>query len=363
MLHCYTRPLIPCLLLVCGVTAASYGQVSQLPASILTDPDPTPQKATIDQFDDYWMKKLMGSDPTGWSQARSEMTQVVGKPDDTAGFLDVYATELSKSMKKLARSPEVHSRLNSAIIVAKVAAKVANKDLAETTEIFLHDNSDAVVLWGMESAKFVVPALLHSTNETLASKVAQEVVQAAKDHLSAATTEEAYRTVLLDAKLGTPERGDKELIGLSSRTISDFLPQPTAMYAWRIKLYDQSQPPPQALADKWGTSFFIKQAVWAAQTPKQQMQTLGLMLALLKGAARQNAANKSPEMFDVLKDTGQAMGIAADKMKNDALIAAAKGLANISNDIPADDLDAKIKALDDAIKAMGGASAGSVAIP
>ena len=51
-------------------------------------------------------------------------------------------------------------RLNAAIVVARVGEKTASAALQPAVITLLSDKSDAVKLWGLKAAKFVLPAVL-----------------------------------------------------------------------------------------------------------------------------------------------------------------------------------------------------------
>ncbi|HWE01345.1 MAG TPA: hypothetical protein VG326_02970 [Tepidisphaeraceae bacterium] len=322
----------------------------QLPVSIVTSADPTPDRAVIEGFVDKCDAKLASPEYSAWASARSLIVGEATRQGATQGFLDLYADILNKRFLPLADAKDARQRLNVAIIVARVAAKANDGKLTPITEALLHDSSDAVVLWGLQSAKYIVPAWLQMGNAAEARKLAMEAAQAAKDHPTPATIEEVYRTLVLDPNFGTEKSSDAVLKTLSAKAITDYLPAPISFYQYRVNLYNGAVPPTQPVADTWGSSFFIKASVWSAETPQQQSQVLQAMLGLLKGAARQNAAAKSPEMFDLVKRTGQAFDVVGSLMKNSRLEKAAHNIASVPNDVPVDELDTRINALAEFIK-------------
>ena len=82
----------------------------------------------------------------------------------------------------IAQNPDVRVRLNAAIICAGVARKTGGARLTRSTAAFLKDPSDAVALWGLQSAKYVIPALVANTNVPMAVQISKKAVEAAKAH-------------------------------------------------------------------------------------------------------------------------------------------------------------------------------------
>ena len=98
------------------------------------------------------------------SSGRATLIAQASIAGSTPGFYDQYADSVNNKIVALAANKDARVRLNAAIVVAKIAAKAGNGRLAPATEIFLKDSSDGVALWGLQSAKFVIPALLLGTN-------------------------------------------------------------------------------------------------------------------------------------------------------------------------------------------------------
>ncbi|HZK81566.1 MAG TPA: hypothetical protein VFC46_10875, partial [Humisphaera sp.] len=285
--------------------------------------------------------------------ARALIVSEAARPGTTQGFLDVYADVVNEKLIPLVTGDkDARHRLNVAIIVAKVAAKANNAKLLPITEALLHDPSDAVVLWGLQSAKYIVPVLVQTGKIPAAKRLGLEVAVAAKAHVTPATVEEAYRALVLDPNFGTDKAADTVIKSLAPKSISDYLPAPIAFYQYRVKLYAAAAAPEQPIADTWGSSFFIKTPIWSAATPQQQSQILQAMLGLLDGAFKQYGANRSPEMFDLIKRTGQAFDVVGNVLKNSPLQKAAHNVSSVPNDVGVDEFESRIKALGDIVKTL-----------
>ena len=79
------------------------------------------------------------------------------------------------------------------------------------------------------------------------------------------------------------------LKGVEKSMIAGYLSAPLALFDYRVKLYNDLTPP-APVADANASSFFVRSAVWSAETPAQQAQVINLELQLLKSASKQNAA-------------------------------------------------------------------------
>src|SRR4051812_2504955 len=157
----------PLMLLVCvaAALAAPCGSASaqaQMPANARTAVDATPHRQAIDVFVKQQVERLNDTKTAGAiRQARVQLeAQVGGSP--TPSFMQVYAASLNANIQPLASAKELITRLNAAIIVAHVAERVKNAELAPAAAKFMNDPQDAVALWGVKAAKQIIPVLLNA---------------------------------------------------------------------------------------------------------------------------------------------------------------------------------------------------------
>ncbi len=313
--HRQSRFVLPCLLLILGWGSDLYGQAAPLPlpATVLTAPDATTYRSQINGYVAAWVARLASPDANAWSAVRGGLVNVVTTaPPPSPSFMDEYALAINQNFQPLATNKDARYRLNIAIIVLRVAAKAGNGRLAPITTALLHDDSDAVVLWGLQSAKYVAPALLQSTNFKAAGQMGQDVLQAVKSHVgSGAIVEEGYRALTLDPTAGTTGSNDL-LKSIDDAGVASYVPNAIALLDYRVKMYEDSAPA-EPITDTWAITFFIKAKVWGVENSAQQGQTMQLMLGLLKGASKQLDTANSTELRDVLRRTGQAFEVLADK--------------------------------------------------
>lgn len=334
------------LLLVLGMTAASHGQ--QLPPAIYASNDVTPQRPVIDQFVDDLVKKLAGADPAACSAARDALTKSANIVGTTPAFYDQYADALNGKILAIANNKDARVRLNAAIVIAKVAAKAGNARLAPAADALLKDTCDGVVLWALQAAKHVVPALLAANDLKMAVTVARDASQAAQLHGSSpAIIEEAYRTVLLDPASGGIGSNDP-LRNINPPQLGGFVQIPIDFFAYRVKQYNDASPV-QPTAETAAVLFLVKEKVWTAESKQQQTQVVHLMRDLLKGAAKQKAAGGPQELLLVIRRTGDALESASKLGGITALGAAAKSVRTLKNDASSSDIDAAVALVEAAI--------------
>lgn len=335
--HRQTRHLLLILLIAFGSGPAAMGQLTK---SVRESVDAKSSRPVIDTFVAAQIKNLSSEDAKIQKNARDLLANEASYPTVSSGFLDEYADSLNAAVLPLANSPDFHVRLSAAIAVARVAAKAGNTRLSGATIAFIKDKNPAVALWGLKAAKYILPSMILGLQAP--GPMGQAVIDAAKLHSTGAVAEEAYNTLLLQTDAGG-------LRGFQPAVLKPYLPIPIGLFEYRVKLYEDFAPP-QPLADTLACKFFVNANVWQAMTVPQQRQAQQLMLDLLKGAAKQNAADSKPELVEVIRQTAGAFEVAAGPLKNDPLKKAAHLLSTINNETTAGEIDTRITAVEDAIK-------------
>ncbi|HZL37348.1 MAG TPA: hypothetical protein VFC78_18665 [Tepidisphaeraceae bacterium] len=348
--HRQTHRLLVVLLFVCSTTAASWGQA--LTGDAISASDAGPFQGQIDKYVAAQLKRLSGTDARAQMAAREALVKVTTSRNASPAFLDAYSESLNRQLEPIAQNKDVRVRLNAAIVTARVAKRAANTRLAKAAQAFVMDKSDAVVLWGLKAAQCIVPPLISSQLAPGANQLGAAAVSSVKSHPgSAAIIEDAYNTVLLSV--------DPDLADIDSAALGKFVAQPMALFDYRVSLYADGVPP-EPRADEAGSAFFVKSKVWQAQTPAQQAHNLQSMVALCRGAAKQNAAEATPELLDVIRRTGEAIKVAGNGFLNNPALGKAGGdLAGISSDTAAEDIETRIKAVEDAMKGPTSTTAGA----
>ena len=287
--------------------------MAQISQTIYTSPEPSPaDRALIDAMVAREVAKLKEPEAPKASVGRTTLVAVTqylsATPPGTPGFYLQFSESVDQKLQPLAKDKDPRIRLNAAIVASRIAAKVQNAKLAPVTELLLRDKSEAVVLWGLQSAKFILPQLLINGNVKSAVALGDDVVKAEIAYPSAPAIEEAYRAVLLNTGAVGGGQGIDSVKLVDSKSLQAFLPVVIALFDSRVKAYD-AETPPQPTADISCAKFFVHQTVWQAATKPQQDQMKLLMLGLLRGAAKQNATVKSKELIEVIDQAGFAFKV------------------------------------------------------
>ena len=240
-----------------------------------------------------------------------------------------------------------------------MASKAGNAALAAVTIAFLKDENDGVVLWGLQTAKNVVPAALMATDSKNAITIGKLVLAAVqKRDLSTTISEEtarnildeAYRTILLEPTLGERNAVPANYISsIGPAELTAYLPTVQDFVDYRAKTYGDPVPPKQPHDDIWAITFFTKSKVTSAQSAPQQTKTLNTMLGLLKGASSQYSAAQTPDFLEVIKNSGQGFFVMGQSLKAPALTAAGKTLNELGAGAPPAIIAADIAAVEEAL--------------
>lgn len=250
--------------------------------------------------------------------------------DVSAAYLDVYATVLNQAMLSLAdKKASLQTRLNAAIVTARVAEKANNIRLKPAAIQFMADSSDPIVLWGVKAAKALVPVQLRSQTagqDPLISGLAEAIA----DNLSGPIVQEAYDTLSLNIYTGRSS--------VSPQMIQAVVPEMQELLAGRVALYSQGVPDNPQM-DTRATNFLIDSDVWSQQSPQQRTTTVQLIVDLLSGAARRTASydgggtvvrDRKDQIIQTLRLVGSATRVVAAHQKSGAIEDAATPVMRVN---------------------------------
>ena len=100
----------------------------------------------------------------------------------TPAYLDAYAQILNRELLTLKGNPSARVRLNAAIVCALVAQQANNAHLKDAAVMFIQDPSEAVVLWGIKAARWIIPAQLGQVAAQPDLGLVNEIVPAVQKH-------------------------------------------------------------------------------------------------------------------------------------------------------------------------------------
>jgi hypothetical protein len=267
-----------------GSTAHAVG----LPANVVTSLSP-PQD-TINQYIAQAMIELKSLDPAKQQAGRDALINFVAPapnpPQPSPTFMSVYSQALNQQLAAIANAPDLRTRLNAAIATAKVAEKNDNEKLVPTITGQLNDKSEAIALWGMKAAKFVIPRGAEG------AKLIPQVVEAAKRFPSSSTI--AYQALIAGP-------------GPSAPAIDAI----HKLMQARIDMY-QTEIPADPLAEFPAMLQLVDSKWWNAQNASQQQKTEQLLTHLASVAGQRAVLNDTPEnrsaMAAMIKKISGSMG-------------------------------------------------------
>ncbi|HEY8667980.1 MAG TPA: hypothetical protein VIL86_15115 [Tepidisphaeraceae bacterium] len=276
-------------------------------------------------------------------EALIEATQVANA-DALPTYLGPYANAVNDAIKPLKDHKDLRVRLNAAIVVARVAQAAKNTRLMECSQAFMQDGEEAVVLWGIKAAKYIIPQVLNNPMLAIGNGgkfvMVGAIVPAVKAHPDGPVVEEAYEALSVDPKDVPPT------------AIGQVVEQMFALFAWRNEQYLKGVPT-EPLAERLPMNYLSTLFGTGAPkplTPAQQLQVMQLGTDLMSLAAQRMSAGGVPEQLGpVIVMDAKAITAIGTRMSSNAVIAAVKNLKEMSNNpnpvtVQAD-VDAAIKAI------------------
>jgi hypothetical protein len=231
---------------------------------------------------------LAGKDAIAQSKARNELiSDATREPTPSPAFLNAFAQALNTELLKLAQSPDARTRLNAAIVAARLAeaaakdpaSRAGGASLVPLTQALLNDKSDGVVLWGLKAARFVLPAAIAAKTPG-ADQLAATIVKIGQARPS--VVGDVYDALAISLAPGTDP---KPVLGIT-------VPSLHAVLKSRANIYQRSIPQ-DATAEVRAATYLTSKDVYTRQ-PEAQVTTMQLLSDLL-GVAAQRAGDVTPE--------------------------------------------------------------------
>jgi len=322
----------------CGARAAN------LPDNIRSATSVAPFMPQIQAYIEEKTKGLSGADAPAQSAARDDLINPVmpGAPGvPSTAFLAAYSGAVTGPLTALAASKDPRVRLNTAVIVARVAEHSPNAALQPLILKLLSDDSEATRLWALKAAKAILPAAVSSGGPTL-NQVVDAVVKIGKETTSGPVVQSVYDALAIDDKT----TGNK-VLAVAVPALHDVL-------AARIGRY-QNEIPDEPLSEGVATIYLTSKSVWIAQSEAQRLATMQLMSDLIGVAAQRTsgASNEQKlELIEMIRRAGKAIQVLALVMNKPAYSAAAQPAASLILTATADQCLAAAKQVYGALSEM-----------
>jgi len=352
--------------MVCSATLFAGPALAYIiPSSIKTSN--TPPQGPIDAFLKTESTSLASADPQIQKAARDALiTECSGHsgPSATPEYGTLYATELGKQLTSHVAAPSLRLRLNVAIIACSVAAQIyKDKDggscagLAPLVQALLQDKQQAVVLWAIKAAKYVLASQL--TDNVDVSPLAKAVVAAVKSHGdSGPIVEEAYSSLTLEG----PSFKKLEDSPQFQHNAIKLIPEIGNLVSWRGDQYKNGGSVPSPLADRPVTVFLPVTAFGAVNSnPDTLKSTLKAMGETTCSTIHSvSNGNSSQELLDMVHGYGGAVFVFGEQMSNlgrqdvgKAMQDAGKAIQGITSNMDPTKMNAACDGLVAALKSAG----------
>lgn len=270
--------------------------------------------------------------PTQQTRARTALisdAMINGQPNATATYLDAYAQIVNQQLLPLAKNPSPRVRLNAAIVAAEVARIADNSQLAPVALVFLDDKSDAIVLWGMKAARWIIPAQLRfpgAFNRQLADAVLPTVQKHSKGQVAGAIAVEAYDALTLNLL-----NNQATFAKMTPQQVATMAPYVLNLLQSRIPMY-QKGVPPAPRAETAGTRYLTDPKTWPTLGAQQVPAVQAMRDLIFLATAQAQTANPGDraELAHTVQWAGAAVATLVPQAQGRAIQKAAEFNPNVA---------------------------------
>jgi hypothetical protein len=316
--HCFALCLIVSLTSAPSVPAQTDKPLDTIPLEVRTADQLTAvQRQEVQQYISDWVAILQDdSNPQQQSVARDKLTSdvvAVGTQGASIDYQSEYAGTIDKDLMPLTANPDTRVRLLAGIVAGRVAEHVSNARLADLALALLNDKSDAVVVWGMRTARYVMPWVL--VNPMVNSPLPPAVISAVRNHPDIPLAEDAYEAFI------PPAGADSNALLAAVGQIMDLL---------RIRIGEyQRLCPVDPAADSFGTTFLSIRG-WPVMAAPQRLEAVQQISNLLSVMAQRCLADdraEMPRLLAGLQPVAAAIYVIGNAEQAPNVVAAAKPVA------------------------------------
>ncbi len=331
-------------------SVASHASAALIDAAVKASTDGATIRAVIVPFIQQQVANLQKDDPAAQSAARDALAAEAGggnQKGPSVFYLDSYADELNKQLLPVMKNPNWRVRLSAAITAARVAQAAQTSRLADVASAALDDQSDAVVVCGLEIARYTIPSI--ASNPGAKDSLMPKVVALVTKRPTATFTQYGYNALSLDliemAKVRpwTPQQW--------TTALSHVIPGIQEIFRKRLDEYANGVPDdPQQ--ERRAALILTHQLAWAAQAlhPPEQQVTLQLLVDLMSFASQRAVTAKDnqtrDQLIELVSYTASAIGVTGDPQ----LTAAVSPLERFPRGTPAETVAQSVQAAIQAIR-------------
>ena len=269
------------------------------------------QKAEIDANVGAQVTILTTGTPAARTAAKA---LIIAEAPGTAGgltpqYLDAYAASLDQHIiAALKAKPSLAVRINLGVIAAKVAANTQSFQLENSALALMQDDAEAVVLWGMRTAKHVLP---YSIKVKVGKNAMLPLIITVGNKYPGPVLTEAYEALSL-SPMNINQPANAKAAQVEIKTVIPFM---QTMLNTRVQGYANGIVKEPGV-DPIGTNFLSSPNVWSAQTPTQKKDTLKLFHDFLSKVGPLYVV-QNDELLNVIKRLGGAVAVTVSTDKLD----------------------------------------------
>ncbi|HTL27802.1 MAG TPA: hypothetical protein VL282_01215, partial [Tepidisphaeraceae bacterium] len=234
-----------CLGLMIFLSGALSVRAALIDASVKTSTEANTVRAAVGPFIQAQVATLQKDDPAAQSSAREALTaeaSLPGSKSPSSTYLDIYSEELNKALLPVLDNPNMRVRLNAAIAAARVAQAAQTIRLAELAQKALEDKQDAVVIWGLQIARFTIPAVSNNPVAAANDKLVPAVVKFVTEHPRATVTQYGYDALMLDVLDVNAARGRNWSATQWKSALQHVIPAVQTVFRKRLDQFQQGVP-------------------------------------------------------------------------------------------------------------------------
>jgi hypothetical protein len=313
--------------------------------------EPSGAEAAVASFITAQIPRLENANESTQRTARETLIRESGERDGTqpsVAFREVYARDLNRALLGLLhkKGASVQLKLNVGIVAANVAEHTKNGGLAEVAEALMKEKDPALQLWGIKTAKYVLPY----TKRPLGKQIVDTVKANRSAEAAGMLAEEAELALTLD-----PLRAEADAaFGPPARVV---FPDLLSLVEFRVQQYAQGSAPPSPLAEERAIQFLSVRgwdlvAATDANLRKGTLRDIG-ELACATMHTIPNSGGTDDALVQMARASGSALVVIGGKMKKDDLAGAGRQISGLTASTSQDKLDGYCKTLSGAMSAAG----------
>jgi hypothetical protein len=269
--------------------------------------DSSTQAGAIADYIKRHTTALSGADREAVSAARAALVMMMNpKPAPSASFLEIYSREVAAQLLPVLESKDFHVRLNAALVVEQVAQIGQSPRLAPLAVKLLSDESPAIVLWGLESAQYLLPRIYQSA-QLAGNDRLLPAVEAVADRFPSEPSiiREAYSAV-------TQTLMDRTFQSTNAPTLKAVVPPMIdaihRLMARRAAIYAAGNPPVEVRAEEIAIRFLTNPTIWDNTSAAKQTESVQRIVDLLGSLSVQYGKQVDRKMVDSLRELSKTCG-------------------------------------------------------